>query len=100
MIHIILCTYNGANYIKRQLDSILAQRYSDWVLHVYDDGSCDGTLDIIKSYSPRLGAKMRLHKGQMMGDAKSNFIGGIMDAARIMSQGDYMMLCDQDDVWL
>ena len=47
MITILMSTYNGARYIEAQLDSILAQDMPDWRLVVRDDGSTDGTTDIL-----------------------------------------------------
>ncbi|MCF0128577.1 MAG: glycosyltransferase, partial [Pseudobutyrivibrio sp.] len=100
MIHIILCTYNGQDFIKQQMDSILMQSNQDWTLHVYDDGSTDDTLQIIRSYSAKLSARLKIHKGQQAGSAKANFMGGILSVKKHMIDGDYVMLCDQDDVWL
>ncbi|MCF0128675.1 MAG: glycosyltransferase family 2 protein [Pseudobutyrivibrio sp.] len=100
MIHIILCTFNGQEFIKQQMDSILMQSNQDWTLHVFDDGSTDDTLEIIKGYSSKLSARLKIHKGQQAGSAKTNFMGGILSVKRYMIEGDYVMLCDQDDVWL
>ena len=48
-IAILMATYNGENYLREQIDSILCQTNQDWTLYVQDDGSKDATLDIIKS---------------------------------------------------
>ena len=49
-IEILMTTYNGAAYLKEQLDSILAQTYRNWHLTVSDDGSTDATVSIIQAY--------------------------------------------------
>ena len=50
MIDILLATYNGAAYIREQIGSILQQTVADWHLLVHDDGSTDGTVDIVREY--------------------------------------------------
>ena len=46
----VLCTYNGVNYLRQQLDSILAQSYRPLELIISDDASTDGTVALLKSY--------------------------------------------------
>ena len=43
MTEILLAAFNGARYIREQLDSILRQTYTGWHLTAADDGSTDGT---------------------------------------------------------
>ena len=51
MLHILMSTYNGERYLSEQIDSILAQTYTEWRLHIRDDGSRDGTKAILKTYA-------------------------------------------------
>ena len=51
---ILLSTYNGAEHLKEQLDSLYAQTYSDIEIIVRDDGSIDNTIEILKSYDVKL----------------------------------------------
>ena len=53
LISIALCTYNGANFLQQQLDSILNQTYKHIELVIVDDGSSDGTKDILKQYAAK-----------------------------------------------
>ena len=53
LVSIILPTYNGANYIKDALDSILKQTYTNWELIIVDDCSTDNTLEIIQEYAQK-----------------------------------------------
>ena len=48
---ILLATYNGARYLREQIESIYAQTYQDWTLYVHDDGSTDGTQEILAEYA-------------------------------------------------
>ena len=49
-IDILLPTYNGRAYLAQQLDSLFAQTLQDWRLVVRDDGSTDGTREILERY--------------------------------------------------
>ena len=92
---ILLCTYNGEKYIRAQIDSILAQRDTRWHLTVSDDGSTDGTVEILDEYVRRYPYRISRHvSGQRFGNAKDHFF-------YLMEQCDvpYMLFCDQDDVW-
>ena len=47
-VNILLSTYNGEQYLKEQVKSIQDQTYQDWQLLIRDDGSTDGTVEIIQ----------------------------------------------------
>lgn len=92
---VLLATYNGEQYLRQQLDSIFNQTFKDFYLVVHDDGSTDGTLDILKEYYENHHDKVEIIYGQRCGSAKINFL-------YLLSQveADFYFLCDQDDVWL
>ncbi len=90
---VVMATYNGVDYLREQIDSILNGMDENDELVVADDGSDDGTLDILKEYASR-DARVRLlpdcsHKGVI-----GNFNYGIHEA-----NGDIVLLADQDDIW-
>lgn len=97
MFIILMATYNGEKYINEQIDSILNQTYTDWCLLISDDGSNDGTIDIIKQYRSQYPEKIKLiiNEGKEHG-AKANF----RYLLRMAPPSDYYVLCDQDDVWM
>lgn len=96
MVEILLATYNGEKYIREQLDSILAQDYEDWVVIAGDDASTDSTYQILTEYCQKHPDKFVIHKNEKgFGSAKANF----MDLFK-RSTAEYVMCCDQDDVWL
>ena len=95
-VDILLATYNGAVWLDELIDSLLNQDFSDWRLLVRDDGSTDETLAILKARQVALGEKISL-----LVDEDTN-LGSMNNFARLLgaSTADYIMLCDQDDVWL
>lgn len=94
-IEILMATYNGAPYIREQLDSILAQTDCRWRLTVSDDGSTDGTDAIVDAYVRQYPERMRrVHVGGRFGCARDHFFW-------LMRQcdADWMLFSDQDDVF-
>ena len=96
-VAILMATYNGQRYLKEQLDSIAAQSYTHWRLWVSDDGSGDGTLDILSAYREQWGPdKLSIFSGPRQG-FQANFIS-LTDRPEI--EADYFAWSDQDDLWL
>ena len=106
LVSICMATYNGAKYIKEQMDSILSQRFKEndnveLEIIVSDDGSTDDTISILESYHDsrikifhhKNYSKYKYFKANRL--ASSNFENAITKAT-----GDYLFLADQDDVWL
>ena len=92
MISVCLATYNGAQYIGKQIDSILSQLSSDDEIIISDDGSTDGTLDIINNYHS---SQIHLYHHKNEHGYTSNFEYALQHAS-----GDVIFLSDQDDIWL
>ncbi|MBO4324167.1 MAG: glycosyltransferase family 2 protein [Lachnospiraceae bacterium] len=96
MMEILMATYNGAAFLREQIDSILAQTDGGWHLTVSDDGSEDETADIIDSYAERYPDKItRYRSGKRFGNARDHFLHLMKEACT----AEWMLLCDQDDVW-
>jgi glycosyltransferase involved in cell wall biosynthesis len=96
MIQILLATYNGEKYLAELLDSLVSQTYQSWELLVHDDGSVDKTFDILLGYQENYPDRIKiLDDGLVMGNARDNFTYLLT-----LSTADYVMFCDQDDVWL
>lgn len=93
-VAILLSTYNGEKYLKEQLDSILAQTYTNFELIIRDDGSKDNTVKIIKEYIEKTDKEITLIEGKNLGFIKSFF--------DLLKRGDadYYAYADQDDIWL
>lgn len=94
-VEILLAAWNGAPFIRAQIDSILAQSETRWHLTVSDDGSTDETPQILKEYAAAHPDKISVYSsGKRFGNARDHFfhLMNVCPAA-------YMMFCDQDDVW-
>ncbi len=100
LVGILMATYNGAKYLKEQIDSIINQTFRNWLLVIHDDGSSDLTLDIIKGYINKYSDKIILIEDNIKcGSAKENFFH-LINIAKANFNFDYIMFSDQDDVWL
>lgn len=94
MISIALASHNGAQYIGEQIDSILAQSYQDFELIICDDCSTDNTWQILQEYA-RKDNRIKIFKNEKNLGFKKNFEKAISHC-----NGEYIALCDQDDVWM
>ncbi len=95
MISIVISTYNGSGFIKKQLDSIKTQTHLPDEVIIRDDCSTDGTVKIISDYIKKHNlSNWSFSINEKNLGYKENFYKGVADA-----KGDYIFLCDQDDVW-
>lgn len=96
-VAILLCTYNGEQFLQAQLDSIAKQSHPNWLLFVSDDGSSDGTLHLIERFASEVGPdRVHLFSGPGQGFAK-NFLSLLI---RPQIDAPYIAFADQDDIWL
>jgi rhamnosyltransferase len=93
-IAILLSTYNGEDYLEEQINSIVNQTNSNWILYIRDDGSTDTTLDILKNLVVKHENIILLDNGENIGSFKS-YIWLMKNV-----DSNYYMFCDQDDIWL
>lgn len=89
---IAMATYNGEEYIKEQIDTILVNMDFCDELVISDDGSKDNTINIINEYI-KIDKRIKLVKGPCKG-VKRNFMNAINNTS-----GKYIFLSDQDDIW-
>ena len=97
LVAIIMATYNGADFIREQIDSILRQRDVDVHFYISDDGSSDETLAILHNYFQQYPQQFKkLFEVKFHHPAK-NFLSIL---PKITQPYDYYAFSDQDDVWL
>ncbi|ABX43458.1 glycosyl transferase family 2 [Lachnoclostridium phytofermentans ISDg] len=98
-VDIIMSTYNGEKYLREQIDSILTCNHQNIVLHVFDDGSSDETIQILKEYKHRYENNLHFYKNHRNLGVTKNFLNGIKTVMENFEEAKYFMCCDQDDVW-
>lgn len=93
-ISIAMATYNGAKYIREQLDSLAGQSILPFELVICDDGSTDDTLKIIEEASKQMPFDVRVYRNE----ENLHFTGNFLRTASLC-YGDAIAFCDQDDIW-
>jgi glycosyltransferase involved in cell wall biosynthesis len=93
LISIVLATYNGAKFLRTQLDSVLQQDYPNLEIIVSDDNSTDDTVAIIESYQ-QLNTSIQL----VCSNTNQGYIKNFEQGCKL-AKGEYVALCDQDDQW-
>ena len=91
---VLLATYNAKAHLAELLDSLMNQTYEDFEIHYHDDGSTDGTLEIMEKYNADYPGKFFRIEGEPTGGAKQNFMYMLSKV-----EADYYFFCDDDDVW-
>lgn len=94
LVSIALCTYNGKDYIKEQLDSILVQTYPNLEVVIVDDCSSDGTIDILNHYKNKYPIIKLYQNEENLGFIR-NF-----EKAISLTSGELIACSDQDDIWI
>lgn len=95
MISVVMTTYNGEDYIRKQLDSIMRQEIMPDEMVIVDDASTDNTVKILNEYKINyLDVKWVIIENAFNIGWKKNFAKAIKAAS-----GDYIFLSDQDDYW-
>ena len=76
------------------LNSLLSQTASDFNVLVRDDGSTDGSLEILEDYKPKFDGRLSVIAGKPTGSATANFAILMRE-----TKANYVLFADQDDVW-
>ena len=88
---IIIPLYNKASYVRKAVESVLEQTYHDWELIVVDDGSTDGSTEIVSKYSNPHIQIVRLEENVGVSNARNKGIS--------LSKAPYLTFLDADDWW-
>ena len=95
-ITILLASFQGERFIGAQLDSLARQDHRNWRLILSDDGSTDGTLEIVRRFAAAHPSReIEIRQGPRRG-ATRNFLSMI----ELVEPGEALAFCDQDDLWL
>ncbi len=96
--HILLSTFNGAEFIAAQIESIQNQSLRNWILLIRDDGSHDDTVDILTSFAAH-DSRIRLVNDLRGNVGIARNFGHLMKIA-LKEGAKVAFFADQDDVWL
>lgn len=91
VVSVVIPTYNRASLLPRAIESVIAQTVVDWELVLVDDGSTDGTPELVESFASRLGDRWVYLRQQNRGASGARNRG--IDAAR----GEFVAFLDSDD---
>lgn len=90
---ILVPCYNVSKYIRKCLESVVCQTYENWEIVVIDDGSTDGTVDIIKCYAEREKRIKAFYQKENQG------VAVLRNLLLKESTGDFVIFLDSDDWW-
>jgi glycosyltransferase involved in cell wall biosynthesis len=88
-VSVVIPAYNAEAWLAETIRSVLAQSYASYEVVVVDDGSCDGTLEVARSFAPRV----RVYAQENGGPASAR------NRAIQHSTGEYIAFLDCDDLW-
>jgi len=94
LISVIIPTRNRARFLKKAVESVINQSYSNWELILVDDNSDDETGQICERLTSRNNKVLYIRNSTTMGGAKARNIG-IKNA-----KGKYIAFLDDDDIWM
>jgi len=89
LFSVVIATYNRRALVVRAVASVLAQTFPDYELIVVDDGSDDGTADVLRGYGDRVRVIRQSNQGP--GAARNRGIAA--------AEGKYIAFLDSDDLW-
>ncbi len=93
VVTVVMPLFNDERYVAEALDSIIAQTFPDFEVIVVDDGSSDGSPEIVAGYAAR-DARVRLMRQANAGPAAAR------NAAIAEARGWAIAFLDADDLWL
>lgn len=94
MVSVVIPLYNKSQWIEQTLMSVSNQTYSNWECIVVDDGSNDGSLEIVKKFTEENLGRWRVFSQVNSGQAVARNFG------ISMAEGKYIALLDADDIWM
>ena len=93
-VSVLIATWNRKNLLRKAIESVLRQSFSDWEIIVADDGSNDGTEEMMAAYC-RQDGRIRYLKGSHAGR-----IAVASNRGLVAARGEYIAILDDDDYWI
>ncbi len=91
LVSVIINCYNGEEYLRETLESLVAQSYTNWELIFWDNRSTDGTADVVREFSDE---RIRYHLAP-----EHTGLGAARNLALEKAAGDWLAFLDADDLW-
>lgn len=93
-VTVLLATFNGVRFLEEQLTSLIDQRDVNIEVLVNDDGSTDGTLEILETWRAK-GLIVSISHSKGLGPTRA-----FLTLLKSCDQKEFVAFCDQDDVWV
>ena len=90
-VSVIINCFNGEEYLKYSLESILNQSYNNWELIFFDNNSRDNSYKIFKSFKDKRFKYYKSSKKILLSEARNIAVS--------KCSGEWIGFCDCDDVW-
>lgn len=90
LVSVIMNCLNCEQYLREAIDSVYAQTYDNWEIIFWDNGSCDRSGEIAKSYDSKL---------KYFNSQKTSILGAARVSAVAQANGEYFAFLDCDDIW-
>ncbi len=89
LVSVVVPTFNAERHLSETLDSVLSQTHQAFEVIVVDDGSTDGTIQLLRHRYPEVTLVEQANAG----------VGAARNRGLAMARGRYICFLDQDDVW-
>ena len=93
-VSVAMATFNGARYVRQQLDSLAVQSHLPSELVITDDCSTDETLELLNNFAANAPFPVFVHQNESRLGYRGNFLH-----ATTLCSSDLVAFCDQDDIW-
>ena len=92
LVSVIINCFNGEEFLREAIDSVLAQTYTHWEIIFWDNQSTDATAEIVKSYTD---SRIRYYYAP-----NHTPLGEARNLAVEKTKGEYINFLDADDIWM
>jgi glycosyltransferase involved in cell wall biosynthesis len=89
LVSVVIASYNGERFLRDTLESVLAQTWENLEVIVCDDGSSDGTLELLAGFRDRVLVHRQRNRG----------VSAARNRGACFAQGAYIAFIDHDDLW-
>jgi glycosyltransferase involved in cell wall biosynthesis len=92
-VTVLLATFNGVKFLDQQLNSLAGQHEAEVEVYANDDGSTDGTVDLLEIWK-ETGLIKKISRSNQIGSSQA-----FLNLLKLCNEKSFVALCDQDDVW-